>query len=127
MWVVSGVTDNTDHNGTISYVKNFFVHPKNQEGFYDFAILELTQPLDLGPKSKARKVCLPSPEDSTFDEKTSFVESGWGLTGWNGSAEMTTTKLKDIDVTWISMDECLQKWKDSSIPPSWGPDQVKNL
>ena len=117
-WVVSGTTDNTDKNGTISYVKNVSVHPKYQSLLYDFAILELTKPLDLGPKSHARKVCLPSLEDVNFNDKnTSFIESGWGQTGWNGTSALTTKKLKDIDVNWISMDECIQMYNDSSIPP----------
>jgi len=44
---------------------------------YDFAILELARPINLGRRSKAAAVYLPDPSDPPRD--TNLVNSGWGL------------------------------------------------
>ena len=53
---------------------------------FDFAILELTDALDLTGDSKARAACLPSATDSQFVPGTKFVISGWGALSQGGSS-----------------------------------------
>ena len=71
---------------------------------FDFALLELEEPIALGgPSSWARAVCLPGPEDTDFSTSTRFVVSGWGRMGEKANAP---TKLHMVTLPWVSHFQC---------------------
>jgi len=80
------VTDNSD--GTKHNVKASTSHPNYNDNTYDYdyAIVELVEPLSLTGSSKARAACLPTSSDVQFASGTSFVVSGWGALSEGGNS-----------------------------------------
>ena len=83
---------------------------------YDFAIIELEDPIDLSSESNARAACLPNPEDTNFNKDTKFTVSGWGYfdTTYNhpeklkhailNYCSLNTTHLEELCPTWCPTD-----------------------
>ena len=100
--VHAGIVDYLDEDATIHRVKKLHIHDEWQGNFdgdfdYDYAILELENPIDLEGDSRSRAACLPNKDDGkNFDENTVLRTSGWGF----GSNEPNL--LKDIFVPWKS-------------------------
>lgn len=74
---------------------------------YDFAILELNKPIDLGASSKARAACLPDASDSSriFKQGTEFVASGWGR-HIGGNDHTYPDKLRHATISWQPNKTC---------------------
>jgi len=95
-------------------VNNISVHPKYiDEGIdepkfdYDYAIIELIEPIKLTGDSKARAACLPDQKtDINFPSGTEFVVSGWGTLEFKGRE---LTKLHHVAVQSISDAKCKTK------------------
>ena len=101
--VHAGIVDYLDEDATIHRVKKLHIHDEYyDEGYdYDYAILELENPIDIEGDSRSRAACLPDKNDGkNFDENTVLRTSGWGF----GSDEPNL--LKDIFVTWKSEEVC---------------------
>lgn len=108
--IQSGATDLK--KAKISHVKQIHLHPKHKETFkffgiefssiYDYLILELKLPLNLGEGSMARAVCLPEIGDvAKFRHgKTKLLASGWG------TGNDPKNILRQIEVGWVSDAKC---------------------
>ena len=108
--VISGSTDTT--KGKISHVKQLHRHPKYRVTFsqstgpfsdlWDYMILELKKPIDLGEGSMARAVCLPKKDDmAKFKQgETILVTSGWG------EGTEPENELRHIEVPWVTHSYC---------------------
>ena len=90
-------------------IKNIAVHPKygglGPKFDYDYAIIELIEPIKLTGDSKARAACLPDPTtDIDYPDGTKFVVGGWGpLAGNYGDPYR---KLHNVTVHAISDAKC---------------------
>ena len=92
-------------------VNNISVHPKywsaGPKFDYDYAIIELVEPIKLTGDSKARAACLPDQKtDINFPSGTEFVVSGWGTLKYKGRQ---LTKLHHVAVQSISDAKCITK------------------
>ena len=73
---------------------------------FDFALLELSKPLDLSRGSKARAACLPDMSDSRiFKDGTTFVASGWGR-HVGGHDPSSPDILRKVDLPWLPKQFC---------------------
>ena len=88
-------------------VKKINLHPKwrnpYQSGMpFDFAILELNEPIDLSDKAKA--VCLPEASDAAriFKKGTKLVASGWGRQAGMAKPD----KLQRVTLPWLPKSMC---------------------
>ena len=94
-------------------IKNIVVHSK-YDGHaprydYDYAIIEVIEPIKLTGHSKARAACLPDQtKDINFPHGTEFVVSGWGRLKYKG---WTPAKLHHVTVHAISDAKCKTKQK----------------
>ena len=106
------ITDTED--GTNHAVCGTTSHPDYNTGTstnYDYAIVRLSQPVDIGPR--AVPACLPTTSfaGSFMDDKTVTV-SGWGTTSSGGSQ---ANVLMSVDVPMVSNAVCKQAYGESSI------------
>jgi secreted trypsin-like serine protease len=104
-------------DGTNHAVCGTTVHPDYNQGTStnnDYAIVRLSQPVDIGPR--AVPACLPPTSfgGSFMDDKTVTV-SGWGTTASGGSQ---ANVLMSVDVPGVSNDVCKQAYGESSITDS---------
>lgn len=97
----------------------------------DFALLELSQPMDISEYSSARAVCLPDVNiEDRFDSNTRFVVSGWGDFGFNktalgtGNPIIETEKLQDVEVSLASFEDCNTFWENDVIPTTLTERQI---
>ena len=106
-----------DQEATKHRIRRVFQHEKYNPTLpyprdldYDFAILELTDEINLvGPTAKARAVCLPGEKvTDNFKNGTKFVASGWGTTSLGGLSEY----LKNAKLPYVPPEECESKWLD---------------
>merc|ERR1719312_1054405 len=69
--------DHKEHTVKKIHLHSKWWNPSNTQ--FDFAILELNEPIDLSNKAKA--ACLPEESDAAriFKNGTKFEASGWGL------------------------------------------------
>ena len=83
---------------------------------YDFAIVRLRQPVELGPR--AMPACLPDSKKfgGRFLENKTMTVSGWGSTVYQGEGSPV---LKTIDVPGLSTEECQEKYL-----ASWGSPPI---
>jgi len=79
--------DNSEFNTTrtIHRVKRTILHPNfiNHGDYpsHDIAVLELEEPIDIRHnRPEAKAIFLPNAEDTSFDNATVLVVSGWGTT-----------------------------------------------
>jgi len=90
-------------------IAHVFDHPNYATGpaGYDFSILTLTTPINLGPESHSRAVCLPDAGDNTFTSNDVFTVSGWGhlVSGCN-QQNCTPDVLHHVEVPWVSDEQC---------------------
>jgi len=97
---------------SIHHVKRSFRHPDYFEypypeySKYDFAILELENPINFIPEVKA--ISLPSATDTHFDEDTVFVTSGWGRIS---SFEPPSNVLLSVSVPWVPQKICRENYQ----------------
>ena len=106
------ITDSSD--GTRHTVCSTTSHPQYNTGTstnYDYAIVRLSQPVELGPR--AVPACLPGSDlgGSYLDDKTMTV-SGWGTTASGGSQAQV---LMSVDVPGVTNAKCQQAYGESSI------------
>jgi len=106
------ITDSSD--GTRHTVCSTTSHPQYNTGTstnYDYAIVRLSQPVELGPR--AVPACLPGADlgGSYLDDKTMTV-SGWGTTASGGSQAQV---LMSVDVPGVTNAKCQQSYGESSI------------
>jgi len=83
-------------------VKKVIPHPlHHSHGFYDydFALLEMEEPIVFKPEVKA----LLLSSTSTFSEDTVFVASGWGAMGY---PSFYNKELQSISIPWVPDDVC---------------------
>ena len=89
------------------------VYPLPQSNLrqYDFGLVKLASPLIFS--ASVAPVCLPDPAFSStkYVGRTGTV-SGWGATDPEGMN--TSTVLKDLEVTVLSNEECLEKLRDAT-------------
>ena len=80
-----------------------------REHDYDFALLELSQEIDLTGAFNAKAILLATTADLNFDKSTRFTVSGWGK---NKTGGRKMRKLHFVDnLPWISERECKKKYK----------------
>jgi len=102
--VKNGMDNATRHN-----IKKIHIHPNyrtNQsmrKWDWDYALIELSEPIQLTGDSKARAACLPDPNDKDFAEGTKFVVSGWGDLESNGWGPR---KLHHVTVPAVTDAQC---------------------
>ena len=101
-------------DGTRHTVCSTTSHPQYNTGTstnYDFAIVRLSQPVELG--ARAVPACLPTADmgGSYLDDKTMTV-SGWGATSQGGSQAQV---LMSVDVPGVTNAKCQQAYGESSI------------
>jgi len=103
--VLAGMVDYEDDAATEHRIEKIYVHPMygSWTHDYDYAIVELKDPIKLYGGSKSRAACLPW-DNPVFDDSTIFKISGWG----DGSEEPNL--LMDISVPWHSTKECQSKF-----------------
>ena len=81
---------------------------KTQGVWYDFALIELSQPVDFNQHSHIRPVCLPDSIEEDYNNEVATV-SGWGYENVDyrkhtaqdivrGSGSENSKKLKKLDV-----------------------------
>jgi len=113
-------------------VRAIYVHPKYGKAFrddYDFALLELSQPMDISEKSKARAACLPDANIAArFDNNTKFVASGWGDKGYSKTdsgpgQQILTEVLQDVEVRKASFEDCYD-WFTTKSPSNLKPINI---
>ena len=85
---------------------DYFEYPYPEYSKYDFAILELENPINFIPEVKA--ISLPSATDTHFDEDTVFVTSGWGRIS---SFEPPSNVLLSVSVPWVPQKICRENYK----------------
>ena len=71
------MTDESEEAKKRHGIKKFHVHPDVTMFGYDFAIIELENPIKLRQEALALYLPVPSDQDK-FTSKTKFVISGWG-------------------------------------------------
>jgi len=87
-----------------------------QGAWYDFALIELSEPVDFGRHPHIRPVCLPDQGETDFSNEVATV-SGWGLQNVDykrytqlglvkGVGYGRAKKLKKLDVRLMSQAEC---------------------
>jgi len=81
-------------------VKKIYKHPKYEDFNYDFAILELTHPINMSSDAKA--IFLPNGKEK-FNSESLFLTSGWGLTSFGGDPSDT---LLSVTVPWVPRGVC---------------------
>jgi len=117
---------NDEPTQTKHTVKEEHIHPKygsvDRHPEYDFALLELSEPIKFRDVAKA--ISLPSPQDTeeggAFNEDTVFVTSGWGMTlppyrGQMGSGKQNSDVLITTSVPWLSDEACQKAFDESPI------------
>ena len=81
-----------------------------REHDYDFALLELSDDIDLTGTSKARAIPLSTAADLNFDNHTKFTVSGWGWSlGRRGLRK--PTRLQFASLPWVSEATCKEKYQ----------------
>ena len=104
------ITAEIERNSNIRRVFNVKIHEQYKSSdintAYDFGIVKLASPLTYS--ASVAPVCLPDPAFSStkYVGRTGTV-SGWGATNPDGMD--TSTVLKDLEVTVLSNEECLEK------------------
>ena len=104
------ITAEIERNSNIRRVFNVKIHEQYKSSVinieYDFVIVKLASPLTYS--ASVAPVCLPDPAFSStkYVGRTGTV-SGWGATNPDGMD--TSTVLKDLEVTVLSNEECLEK------------------
>ena len=86
---------------------------------YDFALVELTHPIDLTETSNAVAALLPTDiMKSYFNTWTKFMVSGWGQLKEKASAVGTTSdRLQYAIIPWVSRQECKNRHGRKRITP----------
>ena len=104
------ITAEIERNSNIRRVFNVKIHEQYKSSdintAYDFGIVKLASPLTYS--ASVAPVCLPDPAFSStkYVGRTGTV-SGWGAIDPEGTN--TSTVLKDLEVTVLSNEECLEK------------------
>ena len=78
-----------------------------RENDFDFALLELSEEIDLTGASNARAITLATAADLNFDKSTEFIVSGWGQMRSGGRKPK---KLHFVTLPWISEKQCKKKY-----------------
>ena len=81
---------------------------------WDYALLELSDPIKLTGNSKARAACLPDPNDKDFAAGTNFVVSGWGRLSSGG---VSPSRLHHVTVPAVTDARCKQAYGANRISP----------
>ena len=86
---------------------------------YDFALVELANPIDHTETSNAIAALLPTAiMNSNFNSWTKFMVSGWGQLKENASAVGTTSdRLQYAIIPWVSRQECKNRYGRKRITP----------
>jgi len=94
-------------------VKKIYKHPKYEVmpgGVnYDFAILELTNPINMSSDAKA--TFLPNGKEK-YNRKSLFLTSGWGLTSFGGDP---SDALLSVTVPWVPRGVCQDAYEKLSL------------
>ena len=107
------ITAEIERNSNIRRVSYIKIHDKWNplENAYDFGLVKLASPLTFS--ASVAPVCLPDPAfSSTKYAGWTGTVSGWGATDPDGMN--TSTVLKDLEVTVLSNEECLEKIRDAT-------------
>jgi len=91
----------------------------------DFTILELASPIAM--RDEAMAAHLPQKEDTGFDEKTSFLVSGWGHSKHN--AEWTEDVLRAVTLPWVEDSVCKSAYAKKTykiLPPMICAGDIKS-
>ena len=111
-------------DGTRHDIRKVTVHPNwrrrdniqcETDFDFDFAIIELAEPLDLTGESRARAACLPSPTDTQFAAGTTFTASGWGLLR-DGKPPARPDVLQTVEVPHVSDQICEEAYQGCITP-----------
>ena len=78
-----------------------------REHDFDFALLELSEDIDLTETSNAKAISLPTAQDNNFDNNTKFEVSGWGRFAIGGRKPK---KLQSLTLPWVSERQCKKKY-----------------
>merc|ERR1712121_304910 len=100
----AGLNDLRDENATPRSIKAIHAHPyydRSVSADYDIAILELElkDSIKLDGDSRSRAACLPSPDDTEFDEGSKLTVSGWGSTVQTPDVKLPM-ELRDATIPW---------------------------
>ena len=74
---------------------------------FDFALLELSEDIDITQTSNAKAISLPTAQDNNFDNNTRFEVSGWGRFAFRGRKPK---KLQSLTLPWVSERQCKKKY-----------------
>ena len=103
-----------ERNSNIRPVIHIKLHEKYDPSHpnipYDFGLVKLASPLTFS--ASVAPVCLPDPASSSKYAGWTGTVSGWGATDPDGMN--TSTVLKDLEVTVLSNEECLEKLRDAT-------------
>merc|ERR1711962_1685771 len=103
--VKEDLTDDRMHE-----VRKIHRHPKYEYvekkdwSYFDFAILELTDPIEM--KSDAKAIFLPDGKD-TYNRESLFLTSGWGRTSYGGAP---TDTLLSVTVPFVPNGVCKDEY-----------------
>ena len=87
-----------------------------REHDYDFALLELSDEIDLTGTSKARAITLSTAADLNFDNHTKFTVSGWGYFMTRHRGLRKPTRLQFASLPWVSEATCKEKYQAHITP-----------
>jgi len=92
-------------------VKKIYKHPKYDVPKYDFAILELTHPINMSSDAKA--IFLPNGKEK-YNQESLFLTSGWGATSLGGFSSDT---LLSVTVPCVPHGVCENLYPTGKITP----------
>jgi len=109
------IRDRSESTRTEHRIAKFIIHPYRMESTYDYAVLELIDPIQIRPE--ARPLFLPKPSDQRkLSPSNTFVVSGWG--DLHDSANQGSAKLMFAKVPFVTDSECMRVYQELLGPGS---------
>jgi len=102
------ITDKTEKSRTNHHIKRWVAHPNRKKWTYDYALVELQDPIVFRPE--ARPIFLPEPGDhNKLSESTTLLVSGWG--DLKDSAQKGSAKLMYAPVPYVPESKCMKAYE----------------
>jgi len=99
------IRDLSESTRTEHRIAKFIVHPNRMKWTYDYALLELIDPIRIRPE--ARPLFLPQPSDhQKLSPSNTFVVSGWGDLR-DSATNKGSAKLMFAKVPFVTDSECM--------------------
>jgi len=102
------ISDKSEESRTNHNIKRWVPHPDRQKWTYDYALIELQDPIVF--RREARPIFLPEPGDQNkLSDSTTLVVSGWG--DLKDSAQKGSAKLMYAQVPYVPESKCMGAYK----------------